>query len=312
MPKIDRARARHKLCVVGGKRLQLFEQLAGVEGCRLLPDERVRAGERIANFVRASSPVASLKQANRFRQRALARNPSATPRYDFIRGRGRTPYFIYDNSKSPAALINVNRTGRNNCCIRTPSTITKHTKQLWITALDSRGITTGSELWCSYQKGSSHFDKIADDAIYAQHAHTRVWCGYRTPKQSWVQIEPEAQPLLHEPSTTPSHAPTTPERPRRGKRVQESSIPTGSPVLIPSQLVTNGGSVRQMQRGYILQRKTFKRTGRFFIVGYNPSDKVPHYICENIFCIRNLFRCMVWRYVCVFVQAFHGIHIVPI
>jgi hypothetical protein len=90
---------------------------------------------------------------------------------------------------------------------------------------------------------SSHFDKIVDDDIYAQHAHTRLWCGYRTPKQSWVKIESEAQPHLLEPSTTPSHVPTTPERPRRDKRVQESAIPTGSPVLIPNkQQKTNTNS----------------------------------------------------------------------
>lgn len=322
--KIDRARARQGLDVRGGKRLCLFAQLDGVEGCRLHKDERAMPGERIACFEKATCS-SSLASANAFRSRRIARNPFRTPRYDFIKCLGKRPYFVYDNDTSSGALLNVNLHGRNNCHIRSSQVVTERTQQLWVTAQRSRGIARGGQLWCSYGKGSNHFDKIADDVRYAKYAHTRVWCGFKAlgvkRGKHWIQKENAADCVAYYSSRPPT---TTRSVAKAPANLSVHRVRTGMRVLLPDQLL--GGQrkrvVRKLHRAFVVQCCVYSQRPkpqtvvmnrnsaqelRYFVIAYDANEAVK---------VKQLSTCshfdnIVCYIICALLSSLHRLPMVP-
>ena len=199
--KIDRQHARISgLKVKGGKHVRLVRQIDGkVEGLRLWLNVKAvhtaKKSQKIAFFA-ITKRVGSLEKADKFREKALARNPFKLPRYDFFENR-QTDFVIYDNLKSPAALMNVDLQGSNNCTIA-PCAAAADTKKVWVKT--TKSVRAGGHLYCSYQAGSSHFMAIVDGAVYDQYSAVRGdWSGWNTRikrgkhkgKKVWKQSEGE-------------------------------------------------------------------------------------------------------------------------
>jgi hypothetical protein len=115
-----------------------------VNGIPLKNGVKASKGEHIAYF-HIVARFCTQKQADQYSQK----NPS---RYDYL-GKAPKPfeYWVYDNNKSPASLIN-NEPSKNNCTIVGYNKFNWDKKRVCVCA--SRNIRKNGHLWCAYASGN--------------------------------------------------------------------------------------------------------------------------------------------------------------
>ena len=114
-----------------------------VNGIRLKNGVKASKGEHIAYF-HVVARFRTKKEADQYSQK----NPS---RYDYLKATLPLEYWVYDNFKSPASLIN-NEPSKNNCTIVGINKLNWDKKRVWVCA--SRNIPKNGHLWCAYGSGN--------------------------------------------------------------------------------------------------------------------------------------------------------------
>ena len=149
--EIDRERRGKPLKVEGGKTLRVIKHInKQVIGASLWSSTSAKRGDKIAYF-HIEKRVKTREEAEEHRHRDPIR-------FDFLQVETDI-FFVYNNNKSPAALMNNNagpKGGKNNCILKNRDRQNKRQKILWVYA--SENIRKGGVLWCSYGPDRIHHD----------------------------------------------------------------------------------------------------------------------------------------------------------